>query len=174
MKRKVTLLYFYLFILFLDFQTPVSAGIGKKLGVYSLDWLYIGSSYVILRRISVYSKKYLSDEKSGELKLKIKEIYQKTRSPTLLLHNFVMILATIFGVLHGLLTGRHFKPVGIVGWLAVVFMILLSVSGYIIWQKFQPLWSNRRTRSQIRWMHKQWMFSAALIIFLFLHLEVFG
>lgn len=173
MKRKVTLLYFYLFILFLDFQTPVSAGIGKKLGVYSLDWLYIGSSYVILRRISVYSKKYLSVER-GDLKRKIKEIYQKNRSPVLLLHNLVMILATIVGVLHGLLTGKHFKAVGIVGWLAVGFMILLSVSGYIIWQKFQPIWKYRDSRAQIRWIHKQWLFSAALIILLFLHLQVFG
>ncbi len=173
MKRKMTLTLSYLFILFLYIQTPVNAGIGKKLGVYSLDWLYIGSAYVILRRSYVYSRKYLSEERGEDLKLNIKEMYQNSRSPLLLLHNFVMILATIVGVVHGLLTGKHFKPIGIVGWLAVVFMILLSVSGYIIWQKFQPIWKYRKSRSQIRWIHKQWMFSTLLIIFLFLHLEVF-
>lgn len=178
MKRKMSLTFLFFFILFLYVQTPVSADgaakdFGKKMGKYSLDWLYIGASYVVLRRTYVYSRKYLSNERAGDLKPKIKEIYQKCRSPLLLLHNIVMILATIVGIIHGVFLGKHTKPIGIVGWLAVSLMTILSVSGYLIWQKFKPVWNYRKSRTQIRWLHKQWLFSILLIIFLFLHLNVF-
>ncbi len=147
--------------------------IGKNLGTAAIGLLSIGFSYIFLRRSYVYSRKYLSDEDHGELKQIIKTIHKKLRSPLLILHNATMIIATVLGVIHGIIVGLGEIGIGVSGWIAAGSMIILSISGLIIWVRFRPIWNYRKQRTTIRFLHQQWLFTGIMLIALLLHVSIF-
>ncbi|MCE7737382.1 MAG: PepSY domain-containing protein [Candidatus Heimdallarchaeota archaeon] len=141
----------------------------KNLGNLSLILMGIGSTYILLRRSYVYSKRYLVIEKYQPLKKNIANFYRKSKGPMLTLHNITMVIATIFAVIHGIFLEDDFKAIGITGWIAAILMIVLSISGLIIWAKFRPIWEFRTARTHLRFVHQQWLFSGIMVIPLILH-----
>ena len=117
----------------------------------------------------VYSNKFLIKDEYQRLRENIRILYKQFRSPLLLIHNFSMIAATILGIIHGIVMGIE-EEAAIFGWIAAISMIILSFSGFVIWFKLKPIWSNRESRKFIRFLHRQWLFSGIFCVFLFIHL----
>lgn len=141
----------------------------KKFGNFALIFMGIGSTYIVLKRSYVYSKRYLVSEKYQPLKKNIANFYKKTKGPMLTIHNITMIIATIFAVIHGIFLGDDFEAIGITGWIAAILMIILSMSGITIWAKFKPIWDYKSHRTYLRFIHRQWLFSGLMIIALLMH-----
>lgn len=184
MNQKISIHFLLLILLFPIIVKTVNAdsdedgGIfgedgAKELGNIAIILMVIGSSYIILRRSHVYSKLYISKEKYPKIRNFTKETYSKYKSFLLNLHYIVMLLATLAGLIHGILLGMEEFAVGITGWIASIFMILLSFSGIFIWYRFKPIWDYRKARTHLRFIHQQWLFSGLMIIALILHVGLF-
>lgn len=143
--------------------------LGEKAGTVALVLSSIGFAYVILRRTQVISKIYLSDEKK-ELKDKIRSTYKTWRKPLLYLHYWVNIGATIAAIIHGYILFDEELKMLITGLIATLAMFLLSVSGILIWKRFKPIWDYRTSRTALRYLHRQWLFTGIFLIGLILHL----
>ncbi|MHA2276363.1 MAG: hypothetical protein ACXAC2_11370 [Candidatus Kariarchaeaceae archaeon] len=182
MRRTPILTLIFFFLLLIMLPVVVANGdeddeedesdIGKNLGVAAMGTLSIGLIYIIFRRSYVYSQKYLKDEQHGDLKRALKRLYREFRSPLLLIHNAAMFIATLLGVIHGIIVGLGEDGIGISGWIAAGFMILLSSSGIVIWLRFRPIWNFRKQRRMIRFIHQQWLFSGFLLVALFAHVAI--
>jgi hypothetical protein len=144
----------------------------KELGYFAILLMIIGSGYILLKRTYVYSRRYLSKDEYPQLRNFIKETYSKLKSPFLNLHNVTMFLATLAAVIHGLVLGEAGEAIGISGWIAAIFMIVLSLSGAIIWLRFRPIWTYRTSRTHIRFIHQQWLFSGLMVLALIFHLFI--
>lgn len=144
---------------------------GKGLGSFAVGMLLLGSSYVIFRRGYVLAKKVgLTEDKNyGNY---IKEAYKQLRGPMMIVHLFTNIAATVFGALHGLSMTRYTQLTYYSGWIAVIAMAVLSISGIIIYFKFRPFWKYRESRTFIRFLHRQWIISVILVFSVVLHLAV--
>lgn len=141
----------------------------KEFGNWSLIFMGIGSTYIVIRRTYVYSKRYLNDEAYKPVKEKIANFYKKSKGPMLTIHNTTMIIATIFALIHGIFLGDDFEAIGLSGWLAAILMVILSLSGLIIWARFRPIWDYRTSRTQLRFIHQQWLFSGIMVVALVFH-----
>jgi len=151
-------------------SSGLSNDFGEALGTVSIVFLSIGAVYVLIRRISILSKMYLTKKEHLIYQEYIKIGYQKSRRILLDIHYWVMIFATIAAVIHGIILTRDSDLlVGIFGWIAASAMIILSISGIIIWVKWKPVWQYRESRSQLRFIHKQWLFSGVMIIGVLFH-----
>ena len=84
-----------------------------------------------------------------------------------------MIIATVLGVIHGIIVGLGEIGIGVSGWIAAGSMIILSISGLIIWVRFRPIWNYRKQRTTIRFLHQQWLFTGIMLIALLLHVSIF-
>ncbi len=148
-----------------------SGEFGKDLGSLAVAMLVLGGGYVVLRRGYVLAKKLklTEHEQYGDL---IKETYKSLRGPMMIGHLITNILATVFGALHGLSMNEYTQLTYYSGWLAVLAMLILSVSGLIIYLKFKPFWKYRESRTFIRFLHRQWLISGLLVFFILLHLAV--
>ncbi|RMG25084.1 MAG: hypothetical protein D6732_22830 [Methanobacteriota archaeon] len=144
---------------------------GKGLGSLAIVMLVLGGGYVILRRGYVLAKKLnlTENEEYGDL---IKTTYKSLRGPMMIAHLITNILATIFGALHGLSMHEYTRLTYYSGWIAVLAMVVLSVSGLFIYFKFKPFWKFRESRTFIRFLHRQWMITGILAISILLHLAV--
>ncbi len=96
-----------------------------------------------------------------------------SRRPLFYLHLSTNIIATGLGIVHGLSVEVEKLMMVVSGTIAVLIMAILSISGLIMWKKFWPFWSNRESKKLINAIHRQWLFSALLIIFIWSHLYVF-
>ena len=102
----------------------------------------------------------------------IKENYHRFRHPVFQAHIYASLIATLLAFIHGvpLLIGDLAMVIS--GAIAGFSMLVLSASGYIMWRKQKPFWSNRESRQAIRWMHRQWLFTGLTVLGLFLHLVI--
>jgi len=182
MNKKLYLYFYTTLTLFFSFTIFASAddegGIlggdfAKNLGSGAVGFLGIGAIYIIAKRINIYSRKYLTDDYK-ELKDTIQKLFSNFRSPLLSIHNIAMILATILAVLHGIGVGYENNSVTIFGWLSAGAMIILSLSGILVWSKLRPIWDSREQRKLVKFVHRQWLFSIILVVGLILHLIIAG
>jgi hypothetical protein len=96
-----------------------------------------------------------------------------SRKPLFYLHLSVNIIATILGLIHGLSVELEKPMMLVTGFLGVIVMATLSISGLIMWKKFWPFWSNRESKLLISAVHRQWLFSAMLVVIIYAHLFIF-
>ncbi len=146
--------------------------IAEKMGTVAIVATVIGAAYVLLRRIFIGSKMYLDKEEHKEILKQIKFVYQKLRYPLLLVHYLTMIIATIAAAIHGYFLLADDLFVTIFGTISVLAMVILSISGIFIWRKFNPIWKYRESRTVLRYVHRQWLFSGIFIAGLLLHFAV--
>lgn len=146
--------------------------IGEKFGTVAIVTVSIGGLYVLMRRIYIGSKMFLKKEEQKELLKQIKFVYQKSRYPLLLIHYLTMIIATIAAGIHGFFLLDDDLFVTIFGSISVLAMVTLSISGILIWRKFNPIWKYRDSRTALRYVHRQWLFSGIFIAALLLHFAV--
>ncbi|MHA2105897.1 MAG: hypothetical protein ACW981_20925 [Candidatus Hodarchaeales archaeon] len=152
----------------------VSKDEARTFGTYAVVLVLIGGIYIVIKRSYIYMKKYLKDEKYSNLVESSKKAYMRSRKPLFYVHLSTNTLATLVAIIHGLSVELEGLNMVLSGIIATVFMLLLTLSGFVIWKKFWPFWSNRDSKKLINAVHRQWLFSAALIILLGAHLFVFN
>lgn len=144
--------------------------LGEGTGSAAIAFSMMGFIYVAVRRAQVYSK-YLGEDKK-QIKDVIKGVYRKYRKPLIIFHNIVNILATVFAGIHGIImtsSGEGESSV-IFGWIAGGAMFLLTVSGILIWYRFKPIWDYRASKTALRFVHRQWLFTGIYLIAFLIHL----
>ncbi|MHA2503394.1 MAG: hypothetical protein ACXAE3_11040 [Candidatus Kariarchaeaceae archaeon] len=166
------LLWLFLILLII---TPVAADdhleedeSGEHLGTLAIFFLILGSPYIMLRRLLVYSRRL--DDSNGEFKEHVRRMYHNIRSNMLRLHNYSMLVATGVGLVHGLLLINRELGDTIFGILTLLAMILLSLSGILMYYRFRPVWDNRSARGFTKFLHRQWLLTIIMSITLILHI----
>lgn len=99
-------------------------------------------------------------------------VYMKLRIPTFLVHTLISLVATVIAVVHGLTVEQEGDFIFYTGWAAAVMMGIISITGLVMWRKYWPLWTTLETRKIVSFVHRQWLFTGLLGLFLFLHLVV--
>lgn len=149
-------------------EHEVENEIGEGLGNAAVWLLVIGASYVVLRQAFVWSRKLQGDQFDG-----VKDIallaYRKGRKPTLYVHNIIMLSAVVVGSVHGVVMWEGPDFTEIFGILTLLVMVFLSIFGLVLFFRWKPLWTDKTIRKYIRLLHRQWIFSVLLIVFLIIH-----
>ncbi len=145
--------------------------IGKGFGSLAIAMLGIGAIYVVLRRGYLLAKKY-ELTKNPEFGEQIVTLYKTLRGPTMFVHMITNIAATLFAIIHGIMATEYTQITFYSGWIAVIMMVILSISGSVIYFKFKPFWKYRESRTFIRFLHRQWIFSVILAIAVLIHLAL--
>ena len=146
---------------------------GREFGNLTIALLILGMIYVVIKRFYIYIKRFIDKEEHPEIIEYSKKIYMNSRKPLFYLHLSVNLLATGFGIVHGLSVEIEDSMMLVTGIIAVIIMVVLSISGLIMWKKFWPFWSNRESKKLINAVHRQWLFSAILIVVIWAHLFIF-
>ncbi len=142
------------------------------LGEATLPLLAIGFVYVFLRRLHIYTQKYLPKKEYTETRAFVASMYRTLRKPLFYVHVIALGLATIFGLLHGWAYLNSSEGAFWSGLVAGVAFAILSIAGLIMWQKYRPFWEIEETRGLIKWIHRQWALTVIAFIALFLHLAI--
>ena len=100
-----------------------------------------------------------------------KLFYKRTRKYFFFLHASINILAVIAGIIHGLRAEIENPMSFYTGWTTVFFMALISVAGIVMYFRFWPFWETKSSRTLIRWVHRQWLFTILILVFLGIHLS---
>ena len=141
---------------------------GEKFGVAAMGLLGVGSVYIFLRRIVLwYPKLPNSNEDAAK---SMKRLFARFRPQLMLLHQSFMILATISAIIHGLTVEREFESREIFGWAAAITMAIISTLGMLMWRQLRPFLRKVDLFTPIRFVHRQWILSVILLIFLTIHL----
>ena len=130
----------------------------------------IGSGYVALKVIQ-WGIRRLDDVEYQSQKDRFKEIFKQYRRPLLIIHNYAMLVATAIAIFHGIILFDGWGADEITGLIAVIIMVVLSIFGLILYYRFRPLWNHSPSRKFLRIIHRQWVLSIILIIFLIIHAE---
>lgn len=150
-------------------------GFAGALGGFAVALLWVGAIYVVAAMINNYLKKLADKGPSqypevDEAVIVYRNLWKEFRSRLLVLHNVAMLAACIVGLIHGiLLLNRTSTGLLVTGAIAEGIMVLLSVFGAILFYRLRPIWDYRGTRKFTKFVHRQWVMSALLIIFLLLH-----
>lgn len=179
MKHKLLIFGFILFLT-LSILVIVSADdddegeeddeneFGKKFGVAAMGLLGVGSIYIFIRRIVLWYPKISGS--NPEVAKSMKRLFARFRPQLMLLHQVFMVLATGSALIHGLTVEREFESREIFGWAAAITMIIISTLGMLMWRQLRPFLKKIDLFTPIRFIHKQWILSVFLLIFLILHL----
>ena len=141
---------------------------GEKFGVAAMGLLGVGSVYIFIRRIVNWYPRLSGS--NPEAAKSMKKLFARFRPQLMLLHQVFMILATVSAVIHGLTVEREFETREVFGWAAAITMILISTLGMLMWRQLRPFLRKVDLFTPIRFIHKQWILSVFLIIFLVIHL----
>ncbi len=142
------------------------------LGEATLPLLAIGFAYVFLRRLHIYTQKYLPKKEYPEIRAFVASAYRKLRKPLFYIHVATLGLATIFGLLHGWSYWNSSAGAFWTGMVAGVSFTVMSLAGLVMWQKYRPFWEIEEARGLIKWIHRQWVLTVIAFIALLLHLAV--
>lgn len=145
----------------------------KELGYTAIYLLILGLIYIVSKRSYIFIKKYVDKKKHPVFIENSKKAYMTTRKPFFYIHLTTNVSATMIGLIHGLSVEAEKFMMVLTGFLSFFLMAILSTSGLIIWKKFSPFWTNREFKKIISLVHRQWLFSIFLLLFLYLHLFVF-
>ena len=128
-------------------------------------WLMVASfSYVVLRQ-------KISRTKLKELGLTTKQ-YGQSLQATLKLHMWVSAIATILAVYHAWLMIADegwFEDDSLTGYIPLVAMIYLTLSGILLWKRLPDDWVDRVLRKKARQVHVQRWITVLFIIGLLMH-----
>lgn len=100
----------------------------------------------------------------------MKRLFARFRPQLLLLYQGFMILATIAAIIHGLTVEREFEAREIFGWAAAITMTTISLLGMLMRKELRPFLKKVDLFTPIRFIHRQWILSILLAIFLTIHL----
>lgn len=177
-QKNVKKLGFLIFVLLLfsvatiaqehdEFDEGGEGGFAGALGSLAVFLLAVGFIYVVSRRSFVYSK-YL-DAEFDHVKETIRNTYKRYRKPLLNLHSIILIVATVVAGIHGILLMDGEGANVLAGWAAFGTMVLLSISGIIIYFRFKPIWEFRNSKGLLKLVHRQWLFTIIGAILLLIH-----
>ena len=128
-------------------------------------WLMVVSfSYVVLRQ-------KISRTKLKELGLTTRQ-YGKSLQGTLKLHMWVSAIATILAVYHAWLMIADegwFEDDSLTGYIPLVAMIYLTLSGILLWRKLPDDWVDRVLRKRARRVHVQRWITVLFVLGLLIH-----
>ena len=128
-------------------------------------WLMVASFfYVVLRQ-------KISRTKLKELGLTTRQ-YGQSLQATLKLHMWVSAIATILAVYHAWLMIADegwFEDDSLTGYIPLVAMIYLTLSGILLWRKLPDDWVDRALRKRARRVHVQRWITVLFIIGLLMH-----
>lgn len=167
----LSVLFYFLFdaVQNLDLNAPgEDDDFAEGLGSAAVNFVWIGALYFFLRRIYEIIRG-LDKAKYGDIQKESIKWYRKLRKPLLWIHNISLIIATILGLVHGLFLLDDDFGVVYTGVFAVLFMVLLSTSGLIIYYKYRPIWNKRQIKGAVRYVHRQWVYSLLFVIYILLH-----
>ena len=137
---------------------------GEDLGSIAA-WLMVASfSYVVLRQ-------KISRAKLKELGLTTKQ-YGQSLQTTLKLHMWVSAIATILAVYHAwlmIVDEGWFEDDSITGYIPLVAMIYLTLSGILLWRRLPDDWVDRVLRKKARQVHVQRWVTVLFVIGLLIH-----
>ena len=176
MKNKLLLCGIVLLLVF-SFITFVSADddggedeneFGEKFGVAAIGLLGVGSVYIFIRRIVNWYPRISGS--NPEAAKSMKRLFARFGPQLMIVHQVFMILATISAVIHGLTVEREFESRELFGWAAAITMMLISTFGMLMWRQLRPFLRKVDLFTPIRFIHKQWILSVFLVIFLAIHL----
>ncbi|MCE7736702.1 MAG: hypothetical protein GPJ54_17605 [Candidatus Heimdallarchaeota archaeon] len=176
MKKSILLVFIFILLL-LNLSEGVLAEheededeneLGEKFGVAAIGLLGVGSTYIFIRRGVLWYGK--SSSKNEDLAKSLKRLFARFRSQLLLLHQSFMILATVAAIIHGLTVEREFEAREIFGWAAAITMSIISLLGLLMWKELRPFLKKVELFTPIRFIHRQWILSILLSIFLAIHL----
>lgn len=142
------------------------------LGEATLPLLVIGFAYVFLRRLHIYTQKYLPKKEYTETRAFVASLYRSLRKPLFYVHVVALGLATIFGLLHGWAYLNSSGGTFWTGLVAGVAFAIMSIAGLIMWQKYRPFWEIEETKGLIKWIHRQWVLTVIAFVALLLHLAI--
>ena len=142
---------------------------GEGLAGIAITLLLISFAFPVLRRGTILSRRYVSDEDFSELKRSIQEFYKALRKPLFYVHVIANGGVITFGLLHALTVEMENNFRVTTGMLALGTLLILSVSGLIMWLRMRPLWEFKEARKAVRWFHSQWILTGFILLFLFLH-----
>jgi hypothetical protein len=128
-------------------------------------WLMVASfSYVVLRQ-------KISRAKLKELGLTTRQ-YGQSLQATLKLHMWVSAIATILAVYHAWLMIADegwFEDDSLTGYIPLVAMIYLTLSGILLWRKLPDNWVDRVLRKRARRVHVQRWITVLFVLGLLIH-----
>jgi hypothetical protein len=137
---------------------------GEDLGSVAA-WLMVASfSYVILRQ-------KISRTKLKELGITTKQ-YGQSLQATLKLHMWVSAIATILAVYHAWLMIADegwLEDDSLTGYIPLVAMIYLTLSGILLWRRLPDDWVDRVLRKRARQVHVQRWITVLFVIGLLMH-----
>ena len=129
-------------------------------------WLMVASfSYVVLRQ-------KVSRAKLKELGLTTKQ-YGQSLQATLKLHMWVSAIATIVAVYHAWMMIEDegwFEDDSLTGYIPLVAMIYLTLSGILLWRRLPDDWVDRVLRKKARQVHVQRWITALFVLGLLIHI----
>lgn len=175
--KKSTIPIFILFLFILTISANVIADddddredeneYGEELGAGAMGLLGVGSTYIFVRRGILWYGNYSS--KNEELAKSMKQLFARFRPQLLMMHQIFMVLATIVGIIHGLTVEREFETREMFGWAAAITMGTISILGLLMWKELRPFLKKIDLFTPIRFIHRQWILSVLLVIFLAFH-----
>jgi hypothetical protein len=121
-------------------------------------------TYVVLRQ-------KISRAKLKELGITTKK-YGQSLQATLKLHMWVSAIATILAVYHAWLMIADegwFEDDSLTGYIPLVAMIYLTLSGILLWRRLPDDWVDRVLRKRARQVHVQRWITVLFIIGLLMH-----
>lgn len=130
----------------------------------------MGSVYLVFRRGVLWYGNF--NTKQEDLAKSMKRLFMQFRPYLLMIHKIFMILATIAAFIHGFTLEREVATNSLFGWVAAIIMAVLSTLGILMWTQLRPILKKIDMYIPIRFIHRQWILSVILAIFLGIHLIV--
>ncbi|MHA2252501.1 MAG: hypothetical protein ACXAD7_19205 [Candidatus Kariarchaeaceae archaeon] len=143
---------------------------GEDLGEPVQLLVIIAFSYAVIYRLYHHKDLLFRISSNENIKQSITRYYRLIRRPLLAFHVGVNLIATLLATVHGLvLIGEDIDAQLVSGIVTYAGMLILSLTGLVIYFHINPFWSNKRFRGTSRLMHKQWIITSLLIIGLVIH-----
>jgi len=138
--------------------------LGEESGSVAAWLIVVSFVYVVVRQ-------KITRTKLKELGITTKE-YGQYLETTLKIHMWVSAIATIIAIYHTwamIADEGWFKDDVLTGYIPLVAMIYLTLSGILLWKKLPNDWVNRVLRKKARQVHVQRWITVIFIIGLLIH-----
>jgi len=130
-------------------------------------WLIVASFIYVVLRQKIFRKKL------KELGITAKQYGQALKN-SLKLHMWASAIATIIAAYHAwamIADEGWFEDDSLTGYIPLIAMIYLTLSGILLWRKLPDNWIDRSLRKKARQVHVQRWITIIFVIGLLIHVE---
>ena len=146
--------------------------ISENLAWASVGLFVVSSVYVLLYQAFRITRKFSDEGNMSEFKNNYRNFFLKIRKPLLYIHYIAGLAALVTLLIHGiLLTKGDDEPIA-VGWATAGIYIFYILTGVILWLKVKPLWSWRKVRKSLLYIHRSLLLFAIVIIIHIVHVAI--